>query len=91
VTHSLWTDVSVSGYGHGGDGRGGGWQGLRQVVFVRTRREFLSASLAPCEEDHYYLTSLCSSEARGGATALLALAREHWEVANCLHHRKDRV
>lgn len=90
VTHALWTDKTVSGYGHGSDGRGGGWPGLRQVVHIRTTREPLREGLPTSTEDHYYLTSLSPDKACGKPEALLNLARGHWGIENSLHHVKDR-
>jgi hypothetical protein len=86
----LWTDTQVSGYGHGCNGRGGGWRGLRQVVCVRTTHEFLCGNLSPVIEDHHYLTSLPPTKLPGRPDALLVLARRHWEIENGLHHKKDR-
>ncbi len=90
MTHELWTDTDVSGYGHGRDGRGGGWPGLRQVVCVRTTHEFLCGGLRPVIEDRHYLTSLRPTKPQGRPQALLILARRHWEIENGLHHKKDR-
>jgi len=83
-------DRQAGGYGHGSDGRGGGWAGLRQVVNVRITREALAPGQEVIVEDHYYLTSLAPERANGDPEALLGLARGHWEVENRLHHRKDR-
>lgn len=41
-------------------------------------------------EDHHYLTSRAPEKSSGTPKALLALARSHWEIENCLHHAKDR-
>lgn len=90
MTHQLWVDPRVEGYGHGHDGGAGGWPGLRQVVCVRTRREFLNAKHGDVIEDHYYLTSLSEQHRHGTPEALLRLARGHWEIENKLHHVKDR-
>jgi hypothetical protein len=90
VSHELWVDLSVSGYGHGWDGRGGGWADLRQVVLVRTRRQFLAAELADVVQDHHYLTNLQPERPEGRPDALLEHARRHWEIENGLHHKKDR-
>jgi len=90
VTHELWVDHQVNVYGHGQDGRGGGWAGLRQVVLVRTRREHLEADRPDVVEDHHYLTSLKPRCRRGRPQALLEHARRHWEIENGLHHKKDR-
>ena len=49
VTHELWRDLAVEGYGHGSDGRGGGWAGLKQVVLVRIRRQYIDEAGAPIE------------------------------------------
>jgi predicted transposase YbfD/YdcC len=80
----------VHAYGHGCDGRGGGWPGLRQVVHIRTTRTPIEAPLEPIFEDHYYLTSLTAQKPKGTPEALLLLARRHWEIENHLHHTKDR-
>ncbi|NQU44634.1 hypothetical protein HQ520_15190, partial [bacterium] len=48
-------DHATDNYGHGSEGRGGGWPGLRQVVNVRTTREALENGLESIIEDHYYL------------------------------------
>jgi len=77
-------------YGHGSDGRGGGWPGLRQVVHIRTTREAVQAGLELIVEDHHYLTSLAPEKSKGSPKALLTLARRHWEIENGLHHAKDR-
>lgn len=91
MSHELWVDKATGGYGHGSDGRGGGWPGLQQVVLVRTRREFLERpGEKPLEEDHFYLTSLRPDAPRGEPQALLAHARRHWQIENTLHHKKDR-
>lgn len=90
MTRELWTDHSASAYGHGCDGRGGGWPGLRQVVCIRTTREAVRPGLPDIVENHYYLTSLPPGTPRGKPEALLALARSHWGIENCLHHVKDR-
>jgi len=90
VSHTLWIDDAASAYGHGSDGRGGGWPGLRQVVYVRTTREAVGEDLPVAIEDHYYLTSLSPQSRKGRAEHLLVLARRHWEIENRLHHVKDR-
>jgi hypothetical protein len=90
VTHRLWVDCMASVYGHGSEGRGRGWAGLRQVVHIRTTREAVEPGLPILVEDHYYLTSLPPDTPRGRPEALLVLARRHWEIENCLHHAKDR-
>ena len=84
-------DTCVSGYGHGSEGGGGGWPGLRQVVCVRTRREPLAPGKPVVVEDHFYLTSLRPRTRRGAPGALLAAARGHWAIENRLHHVKDRT
>jgi len=90
VTRELWRDCQVSGYGHGSDGKGGGWPGLRQVVMVRTTRELAYAQdPQPLVEEHYYLTSLPAGKMDG--VALLELVRAHWLIENELHHVKDRT
>lgn len=60
------------------------------MVHVRTTREPVQAGLDVITEDHYYLTSLAPDKPKGRPKALLALARSHWEIENCLHHAKDR-
>jgi len=90
VTHALWVDQATDNYGHGSDGRGGGWPGLRQVVHVRTTRETLQADPTMAIEDHYYVTSLSPQKSQGEPLALLTVARRHWEIENRLHHTKDR-
>lgn len=90
MTHELWVDREVNGYGHGSEGRGSGWPGLAQMVLVRVTREFLEGPHAATQEDHYYLTSLASDADLGRPEALLKLARDHWEIENGLHHKKDR-
>jgi len=89
VTHELWVDCQVSGYGHGSDGQGGGWPGLKQVVLIRTTRQRIRDG-SIIVEDHYYITSLRPDQRQGRAEALLKLGRKHWEIENCLHHVKDR-
>ena len=81
----------MSGYGHGSEGGGGGWPGLRQVVCVRTRREPVAPDKPVVVEEHYYLTSLRPATRRGSPGALLAVARGHWAIENGLHHVKDRT
>lgn len=82
----------MQGYGHGWDGKGGGWNGLKQVVLVRITREYLNKpALAPSIEDHYYLTSLDARSQRGGSQSMIEIAREHWQIENGLHHKKDRT
>lgn len=82
--------MQVSGYGHGSEGDGGGWPGLRQVLFVRTTKELAAGpDPAPIIEDHYYLTSLDPKSHT--PEKLLSLVRDHWLVENELHHVKDRT
>lgn len=91
VTHLLWRDLREEGYGHGSEGGGGGWPGLRQVVIVRFVREYLDEPGTPVEhEDHYYLTSLPEESRRGRPQELLRAIRGHWSIENRLHHVKDR-
>ena len=90
MTHELWRDLRGSAYGHGSDGGGGGWPGLRQLVFLRTTRTPLDTAKPAVVEDHFYLTSLSPTAPRGDAQACLGHARRHWEIENCLHHVKDR-
>jgi len=90
VTRELWIDAAVAGYGHGSEGEGGGWPGLRQVLLVRTTRRLADGcDVPPAPEDHYWLTSL----APGSRTPeqLLELVRGHWRIENELHHVKDRT
>lgn len=90
MTHELWLDRRPEGYGHGSEGDGGGWPGLRQVVLIRITRTFLEqVPRLPVVEDHFYLTSLPPSHKSGSPTALLAIARNHWEIENGLHFVKD--
>jgi hypothetical protein len=90
VTHQLWIDRRPQGYGHGSKGRGGGWPGLRQVALIRTTRWFLDQTpRQPVVENHFYLTSLPPSHKDGSPGALLAIARNHWEIENGLHFVKD--
>ena len=90
MTHELWIDCHCSGYGHGSDGRGGGWPELRQVVLLRITREFLDLTpLLPVVEDRFYLTNIAASHKDGSPQALLAIARGHWEIENGLHWVKD--
>ena len=91
ATHELWVDPAAGAYGHGAQGRGGGWAGLRQVVCVRTTHEALQAGLAAISEDHHYLTRLAADKPPGDPDALPTLARSHWEIENRLHHTKDRA
>ena len=91
MTHSLWVDLVASAYGHGAEGRGGGWPGLRQVVHIRTTRERIEMPDDTSVEDHYYLTSLSPGSPKGHPKALLSVARRHWEIENRLHHTKDRT
>lgn len=82
----------MAGYGHGSDGKGGGWDGLKQVVLVRITREYLGKPGAEeSVEDHYYLTSLCAKNPRGKEQSMLQIARDHWQIENGLHHKKDRT
>lgn len=90
MTHELWRDSQIEGYGHGSDGRGGGWAGLAQVVLVRCRRQYLNGGHPDVVEDHYYLTSLNPEQPQGAPAALLARVRGHWKIENGLHHVKDR-
>jgi hypothetical protein len=90
VTHELWTDHQISGYGHGSDGQGVGWANLRQVVYIRTTKEYLKDGNPKSVEEHYYITSASPKRKRGGPEELMKLARGHWEIENCLHHVKDR-
>jgi hypothetical protein len=90
VIHELWRDSQIGGYGHGSEGRGGGWAGLAQVVLVRCRRQYLNGGHPDVVEDHYYLTSLKPEQPQGQPAALLALVRGHWKIENGLHHVKDR-
>lgn len=91
VTHLLWRDTNAGAYGHGSDGGGGGWAGLRQVLLVRIERRYLEEPGEPVEqEDHLYLTSLSPDETRGEAVSLLGFARGHWGIENHLHNVKDR-
>lgn len=90
MTHELWVDRRPEGYGHGSEGGGGPWPGLRQVVLIRTRRVFLcQVPRLPLVEEHFYLTSLGAGHKDGSPEALLAIARGHWEVENGLHFVKD--
>ena len=83
-------DRHCGGYGHGSEGRGGGWPGLRQVVLLRITREFLDQiPRMPVIEDHFYLTSIQASHKDGSPEALMAIARGHWEIENGLHWVKD--
>jgi hypothetical protein len=92
VKHELWSTSKVGGYGHGSDGKGGGWAGLKQVVLVRSTRQYLAKPGAPPSvEDHHYLTSLCAQSPQGAAGSMLSIAREHWQIENGLHHKKDRT
>ena len=91
MIHSLWVDLVASAYGHGAEGRGGGWPGLRQVVHIRTTRERINLPDEKSVEDHYYLTSLAPDSSQGHPKALLSVARRHWEIENRLHHTKDRT
>jgi hypothetical protein len=50
----------------------------------------VQAGLEVIVEDHHYLTSLAPEKSQGAPKTLLALARSHWEIENCLHHTKDR-
>jgi hypothetical protein len=89
VTRELWRDTQVDGYGHGSEGDGGGWPGLRQVVLVRTTRVLACGpDPAPVTEDHYYLSSLEPN--KHDAARMLHLIRSHWLIENELHHIKDR-
>lgn len=92
MTHDLWRDLKTERYGHGCDGRGGGWPGLRQVILVRIRTEYISEPGSPVEEEnHYYLTSLSHLRREGSPQALLEEVRRHWDIENKLHHVKDRT
>jgi len=90
VTHELWMDRQVSGYGYGSNGQGGGWKGLKQVVLIRTTHELISGKEPKTVEDHYYLTSLGAYRRQGKPDALISIGRCHWEIENVLHHKKDR-
>lgn len=91
ITHLLWRDLRAEGYGHGSEGGGGGWPGLRQVALVRIVREYLDEPGEPVEaEDHFYLTSLPPRSHLGSPSELLRLVRGHWGIENHLHHVKDR-
>ena len=91
MTHELWRDTRVSGYGHGYDGQAEPWANLRQAVRVRITRERIEHPEKPLiAEDHYYLTSLSAAVFLGTALVLLRLIRAHWEIENQLHHVKDR-
>ena len=90
MTRQLFVDTRAGGYGHGCDGGGGGWPGLRQVLLVRTTRELAEAEgPARPPEHHYYLTSI--RPGRYTAQEMLALVRAHWLIENELHHVKDRT
>ncbi len=93
MTHALWRSASVSGYGHGSQGKGGGWDGLRQIVLVRITRHHIEDAGQPDDvEDHYYLTSLkASGDGAPSGAKLLEIARGHWAIENRLHHCKDRT
>jgi hypothetical protein len=92
VTQELWRDTAVSGYGHGCDGQAEPWAGLRQVLLVRTTRYPLNnPQEAPTVEDHLWLTSLSPASSPGAPAELLRITREHWDIENGLHHKKDRV
>lgn len=90
MTHELWVDTRARCYGHGSEGDGGGWPGLRQVVLLRTTRQLLDHPGAPpVVEAHFYLASLGPGHKGGSPRALLKTARGHWEVENGLHFVKD--
>ncbi len=92
MTHELWHDLRTSRYGHGSDGKGGGWEGLAQVLCIRTTRVYLERpGKPPTVESHYYLSSLRPDRPDGSPEALLVLARQHWSIENGLHHPKDRT
>jgi hypothetical protein len=90
VRHELWVDTNAGCYGHGSEGDGGGWRGLRQVVLLRITREFPGQMCRlPVVEDHFYLTNIPATHRRGTPQALLGIARGHWEIENGLHWVKD--
>jgi len=93
VTREAWRTTRVEGFGHGSQGKGGGWPGLEQVVLVRITHEYATEIARPgLVEDHFYLTSLKATvrDATDGAK-LLEIARGHWAIENRLHHCKDRT
>lgn len=93
MTHEVWRTTQVSGYGHGSEGKGGGWAGLKQVVLVRITHEYLD-NISPSElvEDHLYLTTIeATVDGAADGAKLLNIARGHWAIENRLHHPKDRT
>lgn len=92
MTHDLWRTTQTGGYGHGWQGKAGGWPGLKQVVLVRITRQYLENDRPEHVEDHHYLTSLqATADAAADAKKLLEIARGHWAIENRLHHCKDRT
>jgi hypothetical protein len=89
VRHDLWIDRHGAGYGHGSEGKGGGWPGLEQVLLVRTTREAVTAGAPVVIEDHFYLDSRDAKHCT--AAQQLQDVREHWAIENRLHHVKDRT
>lgn len=60
------------------------WPGLKQIIRIERRRELKTL----CQRQvTYAITSLPS--ATHGPARLLALARDHWQIENCLFHVRD--
>jgi hypothetical protein len=92
VTRELWRDLRPGAYGHGSQGKGGGWPGLRQILCVVTTREALDPAFPSLVSERTFLTSLPPQNKgkQGSPEALLDLIRSHWGIENKLHHVKDR-
>jgi hypothetical protein len=91
VTRQLWRDLRPGAYGHGSEGKGGGWPGLRQALRAPPTREPLDPSLQTIVSERTFLTSLPPrGDPRGQPKALLGRIRGHWGIGNKLHQAKDR-
>jgi hypothetical protein len=90
VIRQLRRDLRPKTYGHGSDGQGGGWPGLRQVVEVSCVRQSAQSGEILSSSRRIFLTSLSPSCFLGEPARLLELIQGHWGIENKLHHVKDR-